>query len=129
MHSYRLAPGNWEDIQFTQEWDDEAGDHAADGETFAAGAARFIGSLPLHFEGLPVGDVVQVRMSESGGDAPEAVHPIHEVIGAPGGMYGFVSLVKRIGAGRSMRVRLLDQSKFDIEVASTVLTALTWKES
>ncbi|MEU5498000.1 N-acetylmuramoyl-L-alanine amidase [Streptomyces griseofuscus] len=129
VRSYPLAPGNWEDIQFTQEWDDEAGDHAASGETFAAGAARFTGSLSLRFEGLPVGDVVQVRMSEWEGDVLKAVHPIHEVVGTPGGTYGFVPLVKRIGAGRSMRVRLLNQSKFDIEVASAVLTALAWKES
>ncbi|WP_455754887.1 N-acetylmuramoyl-L-alanine amidase [Streptomyces misionensis] len=128
-HSYQLAPGGWNEIQFTEEWTDEAGHHAANGAVFAVGAARFTGSLSLRLDGLPVGDVVQVRMSEWEGDALKALHPIHEVIGTPGGTYSIVPLAKRIGAGRSMRVRLLNQSKTDIEVASAVLTALIWKES
>ncbi|MGW0091379.1 hypothetical protein ACWDWS_20460 [Streptomyces sp. NPDC003328] len=42
---------------------------------------------------------------------------------------GIVPLTKRIGSGRSMRVRLLNQRLADIEVASAVLTTLVWKEN
>lgn len=48
------------------------------------GAARFTGSISLRFDGLPVGDVVQVRMSEFEGDEYKADHPVHEVVGTPG---------------------------------------------
>ncbi|TFV33247.1 N-acetylmuramoyl-L-alanine amidase [Streptomyces sp. T1317-0309] len=85
VHPYTLAPGAWRDIQFTQEWTDETGDHAPNSEVFVDGPARFTGSLSLRFEDLPVGDVVQVRMSEWEGDELQQVHPIHEVIGTPGG--------------------------------------------
>ena len=127
--SYQLAPGVWDEIGFTEEWSDELGQHAAAGEVFAVGPARFTGSLALRFEGLPVGDVVQARMSEWEGSTLKALHPIHEVIGTPGGAYAVVPLIKRLGSGRSMRVRLLNQSVGGIEVASAVLTALVWKES
>ncbi|TFV29712.1 hypothetical protein E4K10_49520 [Streptomyces sp. T1317-0309] len=93
------------------------------------GPARFTGSLSLRFEDLPVGDVVQVRMSEWEGDELQQVHPIHEVIGTPGGAYGIVPLTKRIGSGRSMRVRLLNQSPPRSRSRGAVLTALVWKES
>ncbi|MDX3260848.1 N-acetylmuramoyl-L-alanine amidase [Streptomyces sp. MI02-2A] len=129
VHPYTLAPGAWRDVQFTQEWTDETGDHAPNSEVFVEGPARFTGSLSLRFEDLPVGDVVQVRMSEWEGDELQQVHPIHEVIGTPGGAYGIVPLTKRIGSGRNMRVRLLNQSAAEIEVASAVLTTLVWKES
>ncbi|MET7720706.1 N-acetylmuramoyl-L-alanine amidase [Streptomyces mirabilis] len=128
-HSYQLAPGLWDEIGFTEVWSDELGQHAADSEVFVTGAARFTGSLSLRLEGLPAGDVVQVRMSEWEGSTLKALHPIHEVIGTPGGAYGVVALVKRLGAGRSMRVRLVNQGAGQVEVASAVLTALVWKES
>ncbi|MFE9309660.1 hypothetical protein ACFYM5_18480 [Streptomyces sp. NPDC006706] len=128
-HGYQLAAGSWDEIGFTQEWSDELGQHPAAGEVFAVGPARFTGSLSLRFEGLPVGGVVQVRMSEWEGSTLKQLHPIHEVIGTPGGTYSVLPLVKRLGAGRSMRVRLLNQSAGGIEVASAVLTALVWKES
>ncbi|MEU0947617.1 N-acetylmuramoyl-L-alanine amidase [Streptomyces canus] len=129
VESYELASGLWDEIGFTEEWTDELGHHAVNSEVFVAGAARFTGSLSLRFEGLPVGAVVQVRMSEWEGATLKALHPIHEVIGTPGGAYSVVPLVKRLGAGRSMRVRLLNQSAGGIEVASAVLSALAWKES
>ncbi|MDH6489686.1 N-acetylmuramoyl-L-alanine amidase [Streptomyces sp. SAI-127] len=128
-HGYELAPGLWDEIGFTEEWTDELGHHATDSEVFAAGAARFTGSLSLRLEGLPAGDVVQVRMSEWEGATLKALHPIHEVIGTGGGAYSVVPLVKRLPAGRTMRVRLLNQSAGGIEVASAVLSALVWKES
>lgn len=128
-HSYQLAAGLWDEIGFTEEWSDELGQHAADSEVFVTGPARFTGSLSLRLEGLPAGDVVQVRMSEWEGSTLKGLHPIHEVMGTPGGAYGVVALVKRLGSGRSMRVRLLNQSAGGIEVASAVLTALVWKES
>jgi hypothetical protein len=126
---YPLAPGGWDEVAFTQEWSDELGQHAARSEVFVVGPARFTGSLSLRFEHLPVGDVVQARMSEWEGATLKAVHPIHEVIGTPGGAFGVLSLVKRLGASRTMRVRLLNQSAGQVEVASAVLTALVWKES
>jgi hypothetical protein len=55
---------------------------------FAKGAATFTGSVSLRLEGLPVGEVVQVRMSEY--DAVGALkqdHPIREVTGTPGGTF------------------------------------------
>ncbi|GAA2621351.1 hypothetical protein [Streptomyces vastus] len=91
--------------------------------------ARFTGSLSLRCEHLLAGDVVQVRMSEWEGANLKRVHPIHEVMGTAGGTYAVVPLVKRLGPGRSMRVRLLNQSAGGIEVASAVLKALVWKES
>jgi hypothetical protein len=129
IDGYMLAPGLWDEISFTEEWNDELGQHAASSEVFAIGPARFTGSLSLRFEGLPVGDVVQVRMSEWQGTTLKALHPIHEVIGTPGGAFSVLPLTKRLDSGRSMRVRLLNQSAGGIEVASAVLTALVWKES
>ena len=57
----------------------------------------------------------------------KANHPIHEVIGTAGGTFSVVPLTKRVGPGRSMRVRLLNQSDDNIEVASAVLTAWVWE--
>ncbi|WP_405759417.1 N-acetylmuramoyl-L-alanine amidase [Streptomyces sp. NBC_01420] len=128
-HGYQLAPGSWDEIGFTEEWSDELGQHSTSGEVFAVGPVRFTGTLSLRLEGLPVGDVVQVRMSEWEGSTQKALHPIHEVIGTEGGTYSVVPLLKRLPAGRSMRVRLLNLSAGGIEVASAVLTALIWKES
>ncbi|MGW0086552.1 N-acetylmuramoyl-L-alanine amidase [Streptomyces sp. NPDC003393] len=124
---YRLAPGLWDDVEFTTEWTDEPGGHGDRSPAFVAGAATFTGSLSLRFEGLPVGDVVQVRMVEAEGGKVVKSHPIHEVAGTPGGSYGMVPLTKRIGAGRSMRVQLLNQSTSEIQVASAVCTVLVWK--
>jgi hypothetical protein len=126
---YTLNPGFWNSIEFTREWTDETGDHATDGSAFARGACRFAGSVSVNLAGLPVGDVVQVRMSEFEGDSHRSDHPIHEVIGTPGGTYAVVPLTKRLAAGRSMRVRLLNTSEQPVTVNSAVLSALVWKES
>ncbi|MEU2264909.1 N-acetylmuramoyl-L-alanine amidase [Streptomyces olindensis] len=126
---FTLAPGKWDSIEFTTEWSDEAGGHVAGGSVFVRGAARFTGSVSLAFEGLPAGQVVQARMSEYLGDELAQDHPIHEVIGTPGGTFAVGPLVKRIGKGRGMRVRLLNQSDVPVTVKSAVLTALVWKES
>ncbi|MEU3984226.1 glycoside hydrolase family 25 protein [Streptomyces sp. NPDC026672] len=126
---YTLRPGVWDSIEYTQEWTDETGDHASDGSVFARGAARFSGSLSLALTGLPVGSVVQARMSEYEGDTFHSDHPIHEIVGTPGGSYAVVPLTKRIGQGRRMRVRLLNQHSAPVTVTSAVLTALVWKES
>lgn len=128
VHGYNLAAGEWDAVQFTQEWNDEPGDHTPDSPVFVQGAARFHGTLSLRFEHLPVGAVVQVRQSEYEGSTLKADHPITEVIGTAGGTYGTVPLVNRLAAGRSMRIRLLNQSGEDVEVASAVLKALVWKE-
>ncbi|WP_268257542.1 hypothetical protein [Streptomyces olivaceoviridis] len=40
-----------------------------------------------------------------------------------------MSLTKRLGAGRGMRVRLLNQSAKPVTVTSAVPTALVFKES
>ena len=50
------------------------------------------------------------------------------MIGTPGGTFSVVPLTNRLGTGRTMRVRLLNQSGEDIELASAVLKALVWKE-
>ncbi|MGW3512112.1 peptidoglycan recognition protein family protein [Streptomyces sp. NPDC000994] len=125
---YQLAPEVMDPIAFTAEWTDEAGDHPAGSPVFVKGAARFTGSIGLVFTGLPVGDVVQVRMSEYEGGTFKADHPVYEIIGTAGGTFGIVPLVKRLGAGRSMRVRLLNQAGAPITVKSAVLSALVWKE-
>ncbi|MFG2682510.1 hypothetical protein [Streptomyces sp. NPDC048392] len=127
--SYQLAPDLWDDVEFTTEWNDEPDDHALNSPTFVKGAARFTGSLSLRFEGLAVGEVVQVRMSEhDDAGQQQHTHPPHEVIGTSGGTYSCVPLTKRLGAGRTMRVQLLNQGADSIEVASAVLTALVWGE-
>ena len=127
-HGVQLAPGSWDDVEFTTEWNDEANDHATDSPTFVQGPAGFTGSVSFRFEHLAPGAVVQVRMSEydAAGEL-KANHPIHEVIGTAGGTYAVVPLTKRVGPGRSMRVRLLNQSDDNIEVASAVLTAWVWE--
>ncbi|MDQ0761964.1 hypothetical protein QF027_004599 [Streptomyces canus] len=125
---FTLKPGAWDSIEFTQEWNDTAGDHGTNGSVFVRGAARFTGSVSLTFSGLPVGDAVQVRMSEYDGDEHKADHPVHEVVGTEGGTFQVVPLTKRLPAGRGMRVRLLNQSDAPITVESAVLTALVWKE-
>ena len=123
-----LPPGGWDAVEFTTEWTDEPGHHAAGSPTFVQGPATFTGSVSLRLEGLPVGEVVQVRMSEyDTAGALTANHPIHEVHGTAGGTFALVPLTKRIASGRSMRVRLLNQSTADVEVASAVLTVLVWK--
>ncbi|MGW4731854.1 glycoside hydrolase family 25 protein [Streptomyces shenzhenensis] len=126
---YTLAPGKWDSIEFTTEWSDTAGDHAANGSVFVRGAARFSGSLSVAVSGLPGGQVVQARMSEYHGDELAINHPIHEVIGTPGGSFAIVPLVKRLGKDRGMRVRLLNQSDVPVTITSAVLTALVFKES
>ncbi|MFB0617212.1 N-acetylmuramoyl-L-alanine amidase [Streptomyces sp. AGS-58] len=126
---YRLDPGKWDTVEFTTEWADEAGGHAPGGSTFVRGAARFTGSLSLAVSGLPAGHVVQARMSEYLGDQHALDHPIDEMVGTPGGTYGIVPLVKRLGKDRGMRVRLLNQSDTAVTITSAVLTALIFKES
>jgi hypothetical protein len=128
VHGYQLAPDLWDEIEFTTEWNDEPDGHALNSPTFVKGPARFTGSLGLRLEGLAVGEVVQVRMSEyDDAGTLKQDHPIHEVIGTPGGAFAVVPLTKRLAAGRNMRVRLLNQSDQGIEVASAVLTALVWE--
>ncbi|MEU9972357.1 glycoside hydrolase family 25 protein [Streptomyces sp. NPDC051014] len=126
---YEIKPGAWDSIEFTKEWTDETGDHATGGSVFVRGAARFAGSLSVTVTGLPVGDVVQARMSEYAGDTFVQDHPIHEVIGTPGGAYAVVPLVKRVPAGHGMRVRLLNQSKAAVTITSATLAALVYKEA
>ncbi|MBC9729244.1 N-acetylmuramoyl-L-alanine amidase [Streptomyces sp. TRM68367] len=125
---YTLKPGAWDSIEYTQEWADTASDHATGGSVFVRGAARFTGSISLTIEGLPVGEVVQVRMSEYEGDEHKQDHPIDEITGTAGGSFGVVPLTKRLAKGRGIRVRLLNQSDQPVTVTSAVLTALVWKE-
>jgi hypothetical protein len=127
-HGYQLAPGEWTEIEFTQEWADEPSHHAPNSPAFVTGPARFTGTLSLRFEHLPEGAVVQVRQSEYEGATRKADHPIDEVIGTPGGAFRVLPLVNRVGAGRTVRVRLLNQAPEGIEVASAVLKALVWQE-
>ncbi|MFI5676769.1 N-acetylmuramoyl-L-alanine amidase [Streptomyces cellulosae] len=127
--AYTLKPGAWDSIEFTKEWNDEADDHGTNGSAFVRGAARFTGSLSLSVSGLPAGAVLQARMSEYQGDDLKADHPIHEVIGTAGGTFAVVPLTKRIAAGRSMRVRLLNQGDQPVTITSAVLSALVWKEA
>lgn len=125
---YWLEPGAWDDVELTTEWTDETGDHAANSPVFVKGPATFTGSVSLRFEGLPVGKVVQARMAEyDAAGKLKASHPIHEVIGTPGGSFGILPITKRIASGRSMRMRLLNQSGEAVEVVSVVLTALVWE--
>ncbi|MER5916044.1 hypothetical protein ABT124_37935 [Streptomyces sp. NPDC001982] len=126
---YTLNPGGWDSIEYTKEWTDETGDHVTGGSVFVHGASRFTGSISLSITGLPVGAVVQARMSEYEGDTHKADHPIHEIIGTPGGAFAVLPLTKRLARGHGMRVRLLNQSSAKVTVASAVLTALVWKES
>jgi hypothetical protein len=126
---YRLGPGGWDSIEFSREWTDETGDHATDGSVWARGACRFSGSLSLRVTGLRPGQTVQVRMSEFLGDEMVQDHPIHELVGTGGDTFGVLPLVKRIGVGRGMRVRLLNTQDTAVTVATAVLTALVWKES
>ncbi|WP_406321889.1 glycoside hydrolase family 25 protein [Streptomyces sp. NBC_00519] len=126
---FPLKPGAWDSVEFMHEWADTAGDHGTNGSVFVRGAARFTGSISLAFEGLPVGQVVQVRMSEYEGDEHKQDHPIHEIVGTPGGSFGIVPLTKRLAKGRGMRVRLLNQADQPVTVSSAVGTVLVWKES
>ncbi|WP_282795052.1 hypothetical protein [Streptomyces sp. CC224B] len=123
-----LGAGEWTEVQFTQEWNDEAGAHAANSAVFVAGPARFSGTLALRFEGLPEGEVVQVRQSEYTDSKRVQDHPIDEVLATPGSTYRVLPLMNRLGTGRTMRVWLRNQSATDIEVVSAVLKALVWKE-
>jgi hypothetical protein len=125
---YQLAPGVWDSVEFTTEWADETGDHASGGSVFVRGPARFTGTVSLRVDGLPVGAVVQARMAEYEGDRHRADHPIHEITGTAGGTFAVVPLTKRLGSGRSMRVRLLSQAGLPVTVTSAVLTAMVWKE-
>ncbi|QKW05057.1 N-acetylmuramoyl-L-alanine amidase [Streptomyces sp. NA04227] len=125
---YTLAPGAWDSVEFTAEWSDEAGDHANDGSVWVRGACRFSGSLSLRVEGLTSGASVAVRMSEYEGDTLVVDHPVHGISGK-GTVSAVVPLVKRIGAGRKMRIRLFTgQDSPRIVVSSAVLSALVWKE-
>ncbi|MFJ4787554.1 glycoside hydrolase family 25 protein [Streptomyces sp. NPDC088794] len=123
---YTLAPGAWEDVALTTEWTDTEAQHPPASAIFAAGACRFTGSLSLYVEGLPVGETVQVRMSEYAGTRHIADHPIDEVIGTKGGSHHITPLVKHLARGRTMRVRLLNNAPGPVTVRSAVLTALTW---
>ncbi|WP_211294904.1 N-acetylmuramoyl-L-alanine amidase [Streptomyces glaucescens] len=125
---YRLAPGAWDSIEFTQEWTDELGHHPAGSSVWVRGASRFSGSLSLRVSGLEPGRTVQIRMSESQGSDLVQDHPIHELVGTGGDSFVVVPLVKRLGAGRAMRVRLLNTQETPVTIVSAVLTALVWKE-
>ncbi|PWI08319.1 N-acetylmuramoyl-L-alanine amidase [Streptomyces sp. NWU339] len=126
---YSLRPGAWDSIEFTKEWADEPSHHATNGSVWARGPARFTGSVSLYITGLPVGEVVQARMSEYDGDKFVQDHPIGEIVGTKGGTFAVIPLTKRLGKGRGMRVRLLNQAKQPVTISSAVLTVLTWKES
>lgn len=126
--SYTLKPGGWDSIEFAKEWTDEPGHHALGGSVWARGACRFTGSISLAFQGLPEGAIVQARMSEYEGDQFRADHPVHEIVGTPGGTFAVIPLTKRLAAGRGMRVRLFNQAPGPITVSGAVLTVLTWKE-
>ncbi|QIJ60791.1 N-acetylmuramoyl-L-alanine amidase [Streptomyces sp. JB150] len=125
---YTLDPGGWNSVEFPREWTDETGDHASGGSVWARGACRFSGSLSLRVSGLGAGRSVQVRMSEFEGDELVQDHPIHELVGTSGDTFGVLPLVKRIGPGRGMRVRLLNTQDTPVTVETAVLTALVWKE-
>lgn len=125
---YTLAPGAWDSIEYTSEWTDETGDHATGGSVFARGACRLSGSLSLRVQGLDPGETVQARMSEYEGDTFVQDHPIHEVIGTSGDTFAIVPLVKRLAAGRGMRIRLLNNQATPVTITSATLTALVWKE-
>ncbi|MGV9451653.1 peptidoglycan recognition protein family protein [Streptomyces sp. NPDC003635] len=126
---YELVPGIWDSVELTAEWTDETGDHATGGSVFARGPARFTGSVSLRLDGLPVGSVVQARMSEYEGTEPRTDHPVHEIVATGGDTFAVVPLTKRLGSGRSMRLRLLNQSDVPVTVTSAVLTVLVWKEN
>lgn len=126
---YELKPGVWDSIEYTSEWTDETGDHATGGSVFVRGPARFTGSLSLRISGLAPGETVQARMSEYADDKLVQDHPIHEVIGTDGDAFAVIPLVKRVGADRGMRVRLLNNGVQPVTVTSATLTALVWKEN
>ncbi|MEU9384877.1 glycoside hydrolase family 25 protein [Streptomyces sp. NPDC048279] len=123
---YELAPGAWDSIEFTTEWNDTANEHAAGGSVFVRGACRFTGSVSLRINGLPVGETVQVRMSEYEGERHIADHPIDEAVGTRGDTFHVTPLTKHLAAGRGMRVRLFNNGGTPVTVRSAVLTALFW---
>jgi len=128
---YTIRPGqNWDAIEFTKEWTDEAGGHTSDGSVFVRGPARFTGQLSLVLKGVPVGAQVQVRQSEVDTDGEYVVdHPVAEVIGTEGGTYAVIPLTGRVGKGRRMRVRVKGFQNTSITVASAALKAMVWRES
>ncbi|MFR9799671.1 glycoside hydrolase family 25 protein [Streptomyces sp. MS06] len=126
---YILRAGAWDSLEFSREWTDETGDHPPGGSVFARGACRFTGSFGVAMTGLGVGEVVQVRMAEYEGDAHRLSHPVHEIVGTAGGTFAVVPLTKRLGAGRTMRMSLLNQGGGPVTLTSAVLTVLVWKES
>jgi hypothetical protein len=122
-----LQPGKWDSVEFTAEWTDETNDHTAGGVVFARGPARFTGTLSLIATGLPVGDVIQARMSEYAGEKHAHDHPATEVIGTEGGTFATIPLTKELAKDRTMRIFLLNQSKKPVTITSAVLTVLVWK--
>lgn len=124
---YTLAPGQWDDVEFTKEWLDTAAEHPAGSAVFVSGPCRFTGSLSLHIAGLPAGETVQIRMAEYTGSKHVADHPIDEAVGTRGGTFHVTPLTKHLASGRTMRVRLLNNSPAPVTVQSAVLTALAWK--
>ncbi|GHJ42257.1 hypothetical protein Sm713_78660 [Streptomyces sp. TS71-3] len=127
---FTLRPGqDWDAIEFTKEWNDEAGDHANDGSVFVRGAARFAGQVSLVLSGVPVGTQFQVRQTEVDSAGKHvADHPIAELIGSEGGTFGIVPVVGRLAKGRQMRIRIKAFQDTPVTVTSAVLTALVWKE-
>ncbi|WP_128977289.1 peptidoglycan recognition protein family protein [Streptomyces roseicoloratus] len=125
-----LPPGGgFTSVVFENEWSDTAGDHVPNGSVAVRGPASFTGSLSLTVSDLPPGEVVQVRMSEYDGGTWKADHPTHDVAGTGGVTTAVVPLVKRLGPGRGMRVRLSNQAGQPVTVVGAVLTALVFKES
>ena len=127
---YTIRPGqDWDAIEFTTEWTDETGDHAAGGSVFVRGPARFTGQLSLALRGVPIGGQAQVRLSEVDGDGHlRADHPIAEAVGTEGSTYVAIPFTGRVGTGRGMRVRVKGFQSTPITVTSAVLKALVWKE-
>lgn len=125
---YQLRPRVWDAVEFTTEWADELNHHPDANSVFVRGPARFTGTLSLGFEGLPVGEVVQVRTYEAEGADITAYHPLHEVVGNPGGTALVVPITQRVRKNRSIRVRLNNLSGQTITVSKAILSALVWKE-
>jgi hypothetical protein len=123
------ADGGFNSVVFENEWSDTAGDHATNGSVFVQGPAMFDGTVNITIPDLPAGETVQVRMSEYAGGDWVADHPTSDVVGNPGTTTAAVSITKRIGAGRGMRIRLANQSGAPVTVSGCVLAALVFKEA
>ncbi|RKN61854.1 N-acetylmuramoyl-L-alanine amidase [Streptomyces klenkii] len=119
--------GVWVSLPFDTEWADEAAQHFAGGQSFAADGAQYVGVLNLRLSGLAPGEEVQVRVVEDGPDG-QVRYQIAEGIGSDGGSYPPIPVCGKVGAGRRAKIMIAQHNggRGPVTIERAELKAQVW---